>query len=255
MERAADFGPQTKDKALAAMPTGAMEASDEAGAALLFFIDRQGVGRDCITKQLASLLSEWRVEPISEAGELHRHVNWAPSSALILNVHGTSMSDPEVAREMAILAQVAPGVPILILSELYDASEVTLAFGLGARGYLPTSLSISEVTAIVRLVAEGGTYVPANILGPLFETHRSVPVQIPDDIAGPCGFSPRQLQVLERLSEGKQNKIIAYELGMAESTVKVHIRHVMKKLNAHSRTQVVLMTKNALPLRSASVAA
>jgi len=82
-----------------------------------------------------------------------------------------------------------------------------------------------------------------------------VPAQIPDNIAGPCGFSPRQLQVLEQLSEGKQNKIIAYELGMAESTVKVHIRHIMKKLNARNRTQVVLMTKNALPFRSASVAA
>jgi len=156
---------------------------------------------------------------------------------------------------MAMLAKLAPAVPILIMSEFCDASEVTLAFGLGARGYVPTSLAISEVTAIVRLAAEGGTYVPADILGPLFETHRSVPAQIPDHIAGPCGFSPRQLQVLEQLSEGKQNKIIAYELGMAESTVKVHIRHIMKKLNARNRTQVVLMTKNALPFRSASVAA
>ena len=255
MERAADFGLQTKDKALGAMPTGAMGASVEAGAALLFFIDRQGVGRDCITKQLASLLSEWRVEAISEAGELHRHVNWAPSSVIILNTHTESIGSPDVAGEMAMLAKLAPAVPILIMSELCDVSEMTLAFGLGARGYVPTSLAISEVTAIVRLAAEGGTYVPANILGPLFETHRSVPAQIPDDIAGPCGFSPRQLQVLEQLSEGKQNKIIAYELGMAESTVKVHIRHIMKKLNARNRTQVVLMTKYALQSRSASVAA
>jgi DNA-binding NarL/FixJ family response regulator len=237
------------------MPIGELRAPIEAGPALLFFIDRQSVGRDCISERLASLLPEWHVEPMSEAGELHQHVNWAPSSVLILNVHGKSMGNPDVAGEMAMLAKLAPALPILIMSELCDVSEMTLAFGLGARGYLPTSLAISEVSAIVRLVAAGGTYVPANILGPLFETHRPVPVQIPDEIAGPCGFSPRQLQVLERLSEGKPNKVIAYELGMAESTVKVHIRHIMKKLNAHSRTQVVLMTKNALPFRSVSVAA
>jgi len=255
MERAATFGLETNDKALAAMANGAMGASVEAGSALLFFIDRQRMGRDCISQQLASLLSEWRVEPISEAGELHRHVDWAPSSLLILNTHGESMDSPEVAGEMATLAKLAPAVPILVMSERCDASEVTSAFGLGARGYLPTSLAISEVTAIVRLVAQGGTYVPANILATLFENHRSAPTQFPDETKWPCNFSPRQLQVLERLNEGKQNKVIAYELGMAESTVKVHIRHIMKKLNARNRTQVVLMSRNALQVRSASAAA
>jgi DNA-binding NarL/FixJ family response regulator len=46
------------------------------------------------------------------------------------------------------------------------------------------------------------------------------------------------------LQKGKPNKVIAYELGMAEATVKVHIRHIMKKLNACNRTQVVLMTRD-----------
>jgi DNA-binding CsgD family transcriptional regulator len=92
-------------------------------------------------------------------------------------------------------------------------------------------------------------------LAGLFESHRSAQAQIPDKTDWPWSFSPRQLQVLERLNEGKQNKIIAYELGMAESTVKVHIRHIMKKLSARNRTQVVLMTKNALQPRAASVAA
>ena len=46
------------------------------------------------------------------------------------------------------------------------------------------------------------------------------------------------------MRQGKQNKIIAYELGMCETTVKVHIRLIMKKLNARNRTQVVLMTRS-----------
>jgi len=228
------------------MPTCAKGASVEAGPALLFFIDRQGVGRDCITAQLASLLSEWRVEPISKARELHRRVNWAPPSVVILNTHGESMDGPGVAGEMAMLAQLAPAIPILIVSERCDLREVTLAFGLGARGYLPTSLAISEVTTIVRLVAQGGTYVPANILTSLFENRRSAPVQIPGETKCPYRFSPRQLQVLERLNEGKQNKLIADELGISEATVKVHMRNMMKKLNARNRTQLVLMTKDAL---------
>jgi len=228
------------------MPTGAMGASVEARPALLFFIDRQGVGRDCISEQLASVLSEWRVEPLSEARELHQHVNWAPSSVVILNTHGESMDNPGVAGEMAMLAQLAPAIPILIVSERCDLREVTLAFGLGARGYLPTSLAISEVTAIVRLVAQGGTYIPANILASLLENRRSAPAQVPGETKWPCRFSQRQLQVLERLNEGKQNKVIAIELGMSEATVKVHIRNMMKNLNVRNRTQLVLMTKDAL---------
>ena len=55
-------------------------------------------------------------------------------------------------------------------------------------------------------------------------------------------FSPRQLSVLEGLRQGKANKTIAHELTMRESTVKVHIRNIMRKLNATNRTQVAFLT-------------
>ena len=51
-----------------------------------------------------------------------------------------------------------------------------------------------------------------------------------DGEGNPIYFSRRQLEVLEKLKQGKQNKIIAHELNMCESTVKVHIRHLMRKL-------------------------
>jgi DNA-binding NarL/FixJ family response regulator len=60
---------------------------------------------------------------------------------------------------------------------------------------------------------------------------------------------------LERLRQGKQNKMIAYELGMCESTVKVHIRHIMRKLNARNRTQVVLLTQDTSNRPAAAFAA
>jgi DNA-binding NarL/FixJ family response regulator len=76
-----------------------------------------------------------------------------------------------------------------------------------------------------------------------------------DANGSPIQFSPRQLQVLERLRQGKQNKMIAYELGMCESTVKVHLRHIMKKLNARNRTQVVLLTQDTSNRPAAAFAA
>lgn len=50
-------------------------------------------------------------------------------------------------------------------------------------------------------------------------------------------FTPRQIAVLHRLRQGKANKIIAYELAMSESTVKVHVRNIMKKMSATNRTE------------------
>jgi DNA-binding NarL/FixJ family response regulator len=63
-------------------------------------------------------------------------------------------------------------------------------------------------------------------------------------------FTPREIEVLHRLRQGLQNKIIAYELGMSESTVKVHLRNVMKKLNASNRTQVAFMLRRQPHLTS-----
>ena len=61
----------------------------------------------------------------------------------------------------------------------------------------------------------------------------------------PCEerFSRRQTEILRELWKGKQNTTIAYGLSICESTVNVHIRHIMKKLNAHNRTEVVLLTR------------
>ena len=53
----------------------------------------------------------------------------------------------------------------------------------------------------------------------------------------------RQAEILDCLRRGMANKLIAYELDMCESTVKVHIRHIMKKLNATNRTQVAYLTR------------
>jgi DNA-binding NarL/FixJ family response regulator len=57
------------------------------------------------------------------------------------------------------------------------------------------------------------------------------------------GFTRREAQVLEQLQQGKANKVIAYELNISESTVKVHVRNIMKKLHATNRTQVAFLAQ------------
>ena len=211
---------------------------------MLLYIDKQRLGRDCVSEQFATHLAEWTIEPLASARELPKDGIRSRTSLIILHAHSASVSTADVAGEMAMIAEAAPGMPVVIMSDLDDATEVLQAIRLGAHGYLPSNLPLPQVIGAIRFVGEGGTYIPACVLavsswGQLPSLSRPV-----DGKGTPIEFSPRQLQVLELLQQGKQNKIIAYELGMCESTVKVHIRHIMRKLNARNRTQVVLLTNN-----------
>jgi DNA-binding NarL/FixJ family response regulator len=211
---------------------------------VVFYIDKQRLGRDCVSEQLATHLSKWAIESLASIREVPSDEDWSGLSVVILNTHGASLSTAEVADEMKAIAETAPGAPLLVMSDLDEATEVLMAMQLGARGFLPTGLPFSQAVAAIRLVGDGGTYIPVCVLAASSEVRRTSPTRPVDGSGKPIEFSPRQLQVLERLRQGKQNKMIAYELGMCESTVKVHIRHIMRKLNARNRTQVVLLTQD-----------
>jgi DNA-binding NarL/FixJ family response regulator len=67
-------------------------------------------------------------------------------------------------------------------------------------------------------------------------------------------LTPRQLAVLRELGLGKQNKMIAYDLHMSEGTVKVHVKHIMRKLHVNNRTEAVLILQRGLRQASADEA-
>jgi DNA-binding NarL/FixJ family response regulator len=90
---------------------------------------------------------------------------------------------------------------------------------------------LGEALEAMRLVAAGGTFVPASCLLAAIR-------QGPTKEAPGNGFSPRQAAVAAEICKGKPNKSIAYDLNMCESTVKVHVRNIMKRLKVRNRTQV-----------------
>jgi DNA-binding NarL/FixJ family response regulator len=125
------------------------------------------------------------------------------------------------------------------LSDEEDPGQVIAALDKGVRGYIPTSLALSVAVEAMHLVRAGGTYIPASSL---LSCRRTLETKPPADDAGGGVFTSRQTAVLRALREGKANKLIAYELNMRESTVKVHVRNIMKKLKARNRTEVAFKT-------------
>lgn len=180
------------------------------------------------------------------------------SRCTILSVGGHSVTQASVADTLHRLGRLggAPGrCALIVLSDREEVEEVLASFRAGARGFIPTSLDPRLVIAAIRLVVAGGAFIPVTTV---LQSGREVPYELDrvpctDQLAieSPRHWPARQLAVLHLLGEGKTNKNIAAALGMEESTVKVHVRHIMRKLGAKNRTQVALYVRRLGPAADA----
>jgi DNA-binding NarL/FixJ family response regulator len=162
-----------------------------------------------------------------------------PVSLIILCL-GSKSSEAETRRTVSLLLQSANKVPTIILSDVEDPDQIVDALEHGVRGYVPTSVPLPVAINAMYLVQAGGVFVPATSL--MAAAARSSEGDLSLRHTRNGLFTARQSAVVEALRRGKANKIIAYELNMRESTVKVHVRNIMKKLKAKNRTEVAFMT-------------
>ncbi|MBV9288444.1 MAG: response regulator transcription factor [Hyphomicrobiales bacterium] len=146
------------------------------------------------------------------------------------------------ARALGTLSELVPNAPVIILSSKDDGDLARTAISHGAKGYIPCTMGFELAVAAVRLVLAGGSYAPMD-----FGAARGQPPRVADVPVG--GVTPRELAVVRAIQQGKSNKVIAYELNMCESTVKVHVRNIMKKLSAKNRTEVAMKAQPAVEVR------
>jgi DNA-binding NarL/FixJ family response regulator len=129
------------------------------------------------------------------------------------------------------------------MSDSQDAELIMTVMAKGADGFMPADISLEVAAHALRLVLAGGQYFPAETLLAARKSKEEPQSSAP----GPRGmFTRRQVAVIDALRRGKANKIIAYELSMCESTVKVHVRNIMKKLNAKNRTEVAYLANELM---------
>ena len=124
-------------------------------------------------------------------------------------------------------------LPIVVLSGSESRTDMQRALDTGAMGFIPKSATAPVMLSALRLVLAGGVYVPPELVQPDPANANVVPV-----VPAPA-LTPRQLDVLAGVIEGKRNKVIGAELGLSEATVKAHISAVFKALGVNSRTQAV----------------
>ena len=130
-----------------------------------------------------------------------------------------------------------PAVPVLIVSAIDDASTTRRALELGASGFLPKSAPLKAISEAVNAVLQGEIWAPSGTGGEL--------AGMPGEQNGQ--LTQQQCRVLALLSEGKQNKEIAYDLAITEATVKAHVSQIFRKLGVQTRTQAAVMARKLFP--------
>ena len=179
------------------------------------------------------------IQTFSGAVELQQKCHDLPNLILLSAIEGSKATG---ANDFKILSQIAPRIPIIVLACNNDAQMAKAAIRHGAKGYIPVTLGFDIAVEAVRFVLAGGTYVPIDYL--LTRTWRE---NLPSEAApGSGALTARELAVARAIQQGKSNKVIAYEFGMCESTVKVHLRRIMKKLNAKNRTDAAIKSQTVL---------
>ena len=140
---------------------------------------------------------------------------------------------------MLRLQRIDPDVPIAIVSAYEQRGLVEAARALGAAGFLPKSLPLDTIAAILRRLLSGATHFPEGV-----GADRSVAAaraRIQD-------LSRAQYAVLMALSDGGANKRIAHDLAITEATVKAHLTAIFRKLGVTNRAQALLAIRPLLDL-------
>lgn len=196
--------------------------------------------RECLGRCLHHIDSSksYAVESFATTAEWIDACTVQPAASLILLcAFGNNRDSAELERDLDALSESGNKVPVVILSTASDVTQITAAFRLGARGYILASTPLDVALSALRVIEVGGTFAPAaSLLG--------VQGQVKAANTSPeqrtATLTPTQIAVSEAVRKGKANKQIAHELEMHESTVKVHIRNIMKRLDAKNRTEVAV---------------
>ena len=197
---------------------------------------------------LVSLLSQdSRFSVVGEAGDIgeaFRILSHQEPDVLLLDNHLPGVKGVEA---IASLKQGHENLRILMLTVSEDEDDLANALQNGADGYLLKTLESDQLCEAIVKVAEGQSVVSPEMMSKLVSALRqpTVPSAIESDNGHPLKvlerLSPREMEIFLLIAKSLSNKRIARDLDIAETTVKIHIQHIFKKLEMTSRVQVAVL--------------
>lgn len=176
------------------------------------------------------LVSATRIEPdmvvvaeVEDGAKVVENYRKHKPDVVLLDLRLPGMDGMQVIKA---LRQESSDARIVVLSSYGGGDDVTQAIQCGASGYVLKNMPLQQVIEAVRVVHLGGQYIPREIASRMSQRMHS-------------DMSPREIEVLRLIAQGRSNKEIAAKLGIVEGTVKAHVTNIFGKLGAVDRTQAI----------------
>jgi len=216
-----------------------------ATATTLFLIDDHTLLR----RGLVALLGQHEdLRVVGEAGDAAEALRLLPQlqpHVILLDNHLPGVRGVDA---IAGLREASPASRVVMLTVSEDGADLATALRHGAQGYLLKTIDGDLLAEAVRRAARGEPVVSPEMMGKLvaaFQSQGAPEAPAPASARAACDdpatpLSPREEEVLREIARGASNKEIARALDIAETTVKIHVQHILRKLGLSSRVQAAV---------------
>jgi two-component system nitrate/nitrite response regulator NarL len=180
----------------------------------------------------------------ADAGSAQRRAAELQPDLILLDNHLPGVNGVDA---IPALRQAAPRARIVMLTVSEDEADLAAALRAGASGYLLKNMEGDALLVAIQRVMRGASVVAEEMTDKLVAAYRgatapAAEAATPAEPASPIEqLSPRERDILRGIARGASNKEIARELGIAETTVKIHVQHVLRKLGLSSRVQAAVL--------------
>ena len=186
----------------------------------------------CLSELTPNFVEAWDADTVQTQLEQHPDI-----ALMLLDIQMPGCTGLELLSQ---IVKQRPLLPIIMLSAEHDTQTVTQALNSGASGFLPKNSLNQVLVSAIRLVLAGGIYIPPEAL------HKTAPIPtaaVPPERTTPTleslGFTARQIDVFRLLVQGQSNKQICRQIDVAEATVKIHVRAILRSLTVSSRSEAI----------------
>ncbi|CAM3901985.1 response regulator [Roseateles saccharophilus] len=194
---------------------------------------------------IALLATQPQLQVVGEAGDAggaERLAAELQPQVVLLDNHLPGVSGVQA---LPALKAAAPSAQVLMLTMSESEADLGAALRAGACGYLLKTADNQELTQAIERAARGVSSFSAEMAGKLATAFRhdaeaasTAAAPPPDPLST---LSPREREIVDLIARGDSNKQIARELGIAETTVKIHVQHLLRKLDLDSRVQAAVL--------------
>jgi DNA-binding NarL/FixJ family response regulator len=194
----------------------------------VFIVDDHKIMREGI-RNLLEESGEFTV--VGEAGEISSAINSCETLQPDLLILDLFLADGNGLDAIPRLQNICPQTSIVVLSMHDDESSVASALHLGARGFILKKASSSDLRAALRAVSTGGVYLSPEVSDQMLSRMSGRRNARPKPRAsGLDSLSPREIEVLKLIAEGKTSKEIAIDLNLQVETVRTYRKSLMRKI-------------------------